>query len=89
MNKNHTNTDDRSEMLKKLKKLAEDEGLDPSEIAANIASQLDTFKDKAKAKLTEVASQVDETARRKPWYFMGAAAVLGYLISIRLFKKKK
>jgi ElaB/YqjD/DUF883 family membrane-anchored ribosome-binding protein len=87
MSKNSPNRYDRSEILKHLKEIAKNEDLDLNELAANIASQLDTLSsqldtltEKAKEKINDVSSQVNETAHIHPWYFIGGAAALGFLL---------
>ena len=80
---------DRAKILEHLQEIARDEGIDVSELAANVSSQMDTLKDKARDRLGEVASQVDESARSMPWYFIGGAAALGYLAGRSLFNGKR
>ncbi len=98
MSKNNVKSD-RDQILEKLEEIAKGEGVDVSELAANLHSQMDTFKDKAKDKAAEVASQVkdkavqvagqvDEKVKSRPWWFIGAAAAFGFWVGKNIFRRK-
>lgn len=82
-------SDGQSPFLGSLKAIAEKEGLEIQELAEDAAHQLSTLKDVAQRKIATAATAVDDSARKRPWIYVGSAAAAGFIAGFLLRGRAK
>lgn len=86
---NNGSSHSESPFLGSLQAIAEKEGLEIQELAQDAAHQLSTLKDVAQKKMATAATAVDDSARKRPWIYVGSAAAVGFIAGFLLRSRPK